>query len=69
MLKTKHIFETSYSDGRYICEFMHAFSIAYTHEYLENRIRYTARMYQKEFGAFIDYILELGKFGVYPILL
>lgn len=68
MLKTR-TFETSFDNSKYIEEFMREYSIKHDVEILAGRIRYKAKMFERQFNAFSTYIHDLGQMGVYPIML
>lgn len=71
MFKKEYIFETRYAGvGRKaIIQFMNVYEIKYIQEFEMDRIRYTAKLSSREFNAFAEYLNDLAKGGIYPILL
>lgn len=69
MFKRTMKFETSFDDSKYIEEFMSEHAIKHEAHVLRDGIEYTAKMFDRHFNAFCNYLFDLGKFGVYPIRL
>lgn len=61
--------ETTYGNAKYIREPLLNIGKEYDVEVKSDRIAYIAKLTNREFTYLSDYIGNLAKFGVYPVLL
>lgn len=68
-LKRDHTIKTLADDSGYLEDFFSAYGIKHEKKSLGIEVEYHAKMFERTFGYFCDYIKELALMGVYPIIL
>lgn len=70
MFKREHVIETGYDNAHYLRSFFDAYQLTESlRMFGPDRIVYRIDMTKREFAALCEYLNDLGKMGVYPILL